>query len=216
MIDEEDAIAASGFGVRLSEALGGEAQNVVAKRARVSTSVMSKYLQGAEPGLFKAARLARALKVSLQWLATGEGAPSAQATGFFGIPIYDVRLAAGAASFVDGAQIIGEMPIDAGMLRSLGRTNSDGLGVFEAEGDSMFPLIDDGARVIADLKDTRLRDGVFAFRFDDELRIKRLRRTVDGIEIISQNSIYEPEHLRGEDLQRFAIIGRALLTVTFL
>lgn len=214
MIEDEDDIAASGFGVRLSEALGRETQNVIAKRSRVSTSVMSKYLQGAEPGLFKAARIAKALKVSLWWLATGEGKASAAASGFEGVPIYDVRLAAGAASFAEGAQVIGEMPLDAGLLRSLGRANAEGLGVFEAEGDSMFPLISDGSRVITDLRDTRLREGVFAFRFDDELRIKRLRRTADGIEVISQNPLYEPELLQGEDLERFALIGRALMAFT--
>lgn len=211
MIEDEDDIAASGFGVRLSEAMGHEKQNVIAKRSRISTSVMSKYLQGAEPGLFKAARLAKALKVSLWWLATGEGKASAAASGFQGIPIYDVRLAAGAASFAEGAQILGEMPVDAGLLRSIGRSSVEGLGLFEAEGDSMFPLFPDGARVMADLRDTRLREGVFAFRFDDELRIKRLRRTAEGVEVISQNPLYEPELLRGEDLDRFAIIGRALM-----
>lgn len=207
----EDGSDASGFGERLRAALGASAQNVVAKRAQVSTSSMARYLQGQMPPLDVAAKLAHVLGVDLVWLATGRGLPNAAAGGFQSIPIYDVRLAAGAASFAEGAQQIGAMPVDLGLLRSIGRISGDGLAGFEAEGDSMFPLIADGARVLADLNDSRLREGVFAFRFDDELRIKRLRRTVDGVEVISQNPLYEPELLRGEDLDRFAIIGRALM-----
>ncbi len=72
----------------------------------------------------------------------------------------------------------------------------------------MYPTIPDGARVLLDLRDTRLREGIFGFRLDDELRIKRLRRVSEGVEILSDNPRYEPELLVGHDLERFAVIGR--------
>lgn len=206
---EEDDYAARGFAERLELALGREEKGVVARRARIAPSTFTKYLAGgSEPGAFKVARLSKVLGVSLSWLLTGEGLPNAGAAGYAGVPIYDVRLAAGAASFAEGAKIIGEAPFDYDLLRQIGRSSVDGLGVVEAEGDSMFPTIDDGARVLLDLKDTRLREGVFGFRFDDELRVKRLRRVGEGVEVISDNPRYEPERLEGHDLERFAIIGR--------
>ncbi|QQQ17783.1 LexA family transcriptional regulator [Brevundimonas vitis] len=214
-MDDDDDLA-RGFSERLQLAMGTTSQAVVAKRARISTGAMSKYLNGSEPGLLKAARLAKALDVSLHWLATGEGAPSASSFGYVGLPIFDVRLSAGTASFSDAAREIGTMPFDMDLLRALGRANGDGLGVLEAEGDSMEPLISDGARVVIDFKDTRLREKVFAFRFDDELRLKRLRRTIDGIEILSENPRYEPELLSGEALNRFQILGRALWSGSML
>jgi phage repressor protein C with HTH and peptisase S24 domain len=204
----EDEAIGRDFATRLSDALGKLPQSVVAKRARVSTSVMSKYMAGSEPGLFKAARLARELGVSLNWLATGQGKPNAESLGFVSVPIYDVRLAAGAASFTEGAKVIGEAPIDSQLLRQLGRSNAEGLGMVEAEGDSMFPTIPDGARVLLDLKDTRLRDGIFGFRYDHELRVKRLRRTAEGVEILSDNPRYPPERLEGQGMELFSIIGR--------
>lgn len=208
---EEDDFGAAGFAQRLEIALGRMEKGVVARRARIAPSSFTKYVQGAaEPGAFKAARIAKVLGVNLQWLLTGEGVPNAAAGGYVGVPIYDVRLAAGTASFADGGQVIGEAPFDFSLLRQLGRTNGDGLGVLEAEGDSMEPTISDGARVLVDLKDVRLREGIFAFRFDDELRVKRLRRTGDGVEILSDNKHYEPERLEGPDLERFAVIGRVL------
>ena len=199
-----------GFAERLQAAIAQTPQAVVAKRAQVSTSVLHKYLRGSEPGVSSAARLAKALGVNLLWLATGEGSPNAESGGHVGVPIYDVRLAAGAASFVEAAPVIGEMPFDRELLRGFGHTDAAGLAVVEAEGDSMEPTIADGARVVLDLRDVRLREGVFGFRLGDELRIKRLRRMVDGVEFLSDNTRYEPELLTGENLDQFAIIGRAL------
>jgi phage repressor protein C with HTH and peptisase S24 domain len=200
------------FDVRLREAMGPMTQAVLAKRADVSTSKLSRILQGAEPSLQDAIRLARAVKADLIWLATGRGSPNAAAGGFVTVPIYDVRLAAGVASFSAAAEEIGEMPFDKGLLQDLGRATTDGLGVFMAEGDSMFPTIRDGGRVLADLRDTRLRDGVFAFRTGDDLRIKRLRRRVDGIEILSDNERYPAELVTGETADEITIIGRVLWT----
>lgn len=184
----------------------------------MSLSGFSHLLRGtSEPGAFKLARIAKVLGVSLEWLATGDGRPNGAASGYVDVPILDVRLAAGAASISDGARQIGTMPLDHALLRSLGRSSAEGLRFVEAEGDSMEPLIADGARVLVDTRDDRLREGVFAFRLGDELRIKRLRRRgVDGIEILSENDRYEPELLQGEQLDHFAILGRALLATNTL
>lgn len=214
--EQQEWEGASNFGVRLKLALGREPQNVIARRAGISTSTMSRIMQGADPGLAVAARLARLLDVDLVWLATGDGVPNAAAVGHVSVPIYDVRLAAGVASFTDAAPVIGQMPFDRGLLRDLGRNTAEGLAVFIADGDSMWPTIQDGARVLADLKDTRLREGIFAFRTGDELRIKRLRRLVDGIEIRSDNDRYSPETLTGDAADEVELIGHVLWTGTAL
>lgn len=213
--DVNDDEFAEAFAERLRAAMGSTPQAVVAKRARISTSGFSRLFQGREPGLFKAARIAKATGVSLEWLATGVGSPNASQAGFIEVPILDVRLAAGAASLSDGAHQIGTMPLDHELLRTIGRTSPDGLVVLTAEGDSMWPLIADGARVLVDTKDTRMREDIFAFRVGDELRIKRLRRLgIDGIEVMSENPRYEPEVLSGDLLEHFSIIGRALWSGT--
>lgn len=186
----------------------------LAKRADVPRATLDRILAGQEPRLGDALRLARVVETDLQWLATGRGAPNAASAGFVSVPIYDVRLAAGVATFAEAAEQIGEMPFDLGLLRDLGRTNTDGLAVFTAEGDSMWPTVQDGGRVLTDLKDVRLREGVFAFRTGDDLRIKRLRRLVDGIEIRSDNERYPPELLTGDAADELTIIGSVLWTGT--
>jgi phage repressor protein C with HTH and peptisase S24 domain len=207
---------ASDFGARLREAMGAMNQNVLAQRARVSKSTLSRILQGQEPRLDEAVRLAAETGANLMWLATGKGAAGGVDAAFVSVPIYDVRFAAGVASFADAADLMGEMPFDRGLLRDLGRIDAEGLGVFPVEGDSMTPLIADGARALVDLKSTRLREGIFAFRTGDELRIKRLRRLVDGIQILSENPIYEPELVTGDAADDLTIIGRVLWTGTAL
>lgn len=202
--------------MRLKSVIADGQQKHVAMRSGISTSTLSRIIQGAVPGLDQALMLAHVTGTDLMWLATGKGLPSAGSSGHVAVPIYDVRLAAGVASFSDAAEQIGEMPFDRGMLRDLGRSSADGLAVFIAEGDSMEPTIQDGARVLADLKDTRLREGIFAFRTGDELRIKRLRRLVDGIEINSDNERYSPELVTGDAADELTIIGNILWTGTAL
>lgn len=162
--------------------------------------------------------LAEAAKLSVSWLVTGDGAPDASSQGFHEIPLYDVRLAAGVAKFSDAARVVTMVPIDADLLRQIGRTTAEGLGWVESDGDSMAPTIPDGSRVLLDLHDTRLREGVFGFRLENDLRVKRLLRHGDGIEILSDNPRYPSERLDGPALEReqFQIIGRAKLGVTFL
>lgn len=217
MTAPQSDVAAISFGERLRAALGNTPQVHIRKRADISSTSMSLYVAGERvPKFVDGVRLAKALEVDPVWLATGVGSPNAAAGGFVSVPIYDVRLAAGVASFSEAADQIGDMPFDMGLLRDLGRSNADGLAVFIAEGDSMWPTIADGARVLADLKDTRLREGIFAFRTGDELRIKRLRRLVDGIEIRSDNNRYPPETVHGDDADELAIIGHVLWTGTAL
>ena len=178
----------------------------------MSLSGFNQLLKGrSEPGAFKLARIAKVLGVSLEWLATGAGRPNNSPSGYVDIPRLDVRLAAGAGSITDLAQQIGVVPMSREMLLTMGRTNAEGLRFVDAEGDSMEPLISDESLILVDTNDTRIREGVFAFRLGDELRVKRLRRIgVEGIEVISDNPRYDPEVLQGHALEHFAILGRAL------
>ncbi|WP_167544794.1 XRE family transcriptional regulator [Brevundimonas vesicularis] len=212
VVDDDIAGPYSDFADRLRAAMGAVPQTLVAKRADMSLSGFNQLLKGrSEPGAFKLARIAKVLGVSLEWLATGDGKPNSGPFGYVDIPLLDVRLAAGAGSITDLAKQIGVVPMTREMLQIMGMANAEGLRFVMAEGDSMEPLISDESSVLVDIRDTRLREGVFAFRLGDELRIKRLRRLgVDGVEVISENPRYEPEVLQGHDLEQFAILGRAL------
>ena len=212
MVDDDNVGPYADFADRLRSAMGAAPQTLVAKRADMSLSGFNQLLKGrSEPGAFKLARIAKVLGVSLEWLATGARRPNNSPSGYVDIPRLDVRLAAGAGSITDLAQQIGVVPMSREMLLTMGRTNAEGLRFVDAEGDSMEPLISDESLILVDTNDTRIREGVFAFRLGDELRVKRLRRIgVEGIEVISDNPRYDPEVLQGHALEHFAILGRAL------
>lgn len=201
----------AGFAQRMKEAMSPEKPTAFAARIGLPSGTLFKYL-GANgstaPRLDIVARIAEGLGVTLDWLVLGRGEGPDDSLEIGRVPIYDVRLAAGAASFTEGAKRLGDMPFDRELLKQLGRTSTEGLGLVEAEGDSMEPTIPDGARVLIDLNDTRLREGVFGFRYEDQLRVKRLRRVADGVEIMSDNTRYSSELLLGSDLGSFQVIGR--------
>lgn len=62
----------SDLATRLRFALGRESVNSFAQRCGIAESGVRKYLTGSEPGAAKAAAMAKALGVRLDWLVSGE------------------------------------------------------------------------------------------------------------------------------------------------
>lgn len=206
----------AGFGERLNEAIAPEKLTAFARRADVPHGTVSKYARGlgTAPRLDIAARLAKAANCTLEWLVWGEGDGPAGESGVLHIPRYDATLAAGAGSWNEGRQLLDYMPFNADFLRQrLNRTSAGGLLVLEAKGDSMEPTIRDGALLLIDEEDRRLVDGIMAFVLDGDARVKRFRKRVDGVSLISDNPAYEPEEVSGKALNKLLIIGRPLLGV---
>ncbi|MCY6986751.1 hypothetical protein OYB56_01595, partial [Acinetobacter baumannii] len=83
----------------------------------------------------------------------------------------------------------------------------------DVDGDSMEPRIPSGSVVIIDKSVNRLEQvqnrKVYAIRYGDELKIKRLSRRYDGALIIdSDNPSYEREIVEPQDLEHIGIIGK--------
>ena len=72
----------------------------------------------------------------------------------------------------------------------------------------MFPTIADGAMVLVDETMTRITDGIFAFVLDGDARLKRFRRSVSGLTIISDNPAYPAEEIDTSQLSALQIIGQ--------
>lgn len=201
-----------GFARRLADAIFPEKPTAFAKRAGVSSGLISKYLsaRGASGHrLDMVARIAECAGVSLDWLVWGRGEGEPLKGEVIRVPRYNATLAAGAGSWNEGKQLLDEIPFTPAFFQKrLGRSTGAGFAVLEARGDSMEPGISDGDLLLIDEGDTRLTDGVFAFVLDDEARVKRFRRRIDGVSIISDNSTYSAEELASDQLGRINIIGR--------
>jgi phage repressor protein C with HTH and peptisase S24 domain len=225
----EDATRASGdskdqkglkvlFGERLSSTLRdkGLSQADLSRLSGEARSKISAYATGEKmPSVETAITISRALGMSVEQLILGAAAvsqsQSQSAVYAHTVPILDIRLAAGAGAWSTEEIIDGHMVIDDELMRQINRTTTDGLFVAHVDGDSMEPLISDKAPVLIDSHDDRIREGVYAIQFGQDLRIKRLRPGgFGGIDLISENNVYPVERIEGPDLAQFKIIGRAL------
>jgi len=204
----------AGFGMRLAEAMSPEKPTAFAQRIGVPQNTVSKYVRGAGsagPRLDIVAKMADGLGCSIDWLVWGRGQGPEAEKSFIRIPRFDATLAAGAGSWNDGRRHLDDIPFTAEFLRKrLNRTSTMGLSVLTAAGDSMAPTIADGALLLVDEDDKHLTDAVFAFVLDGDARVKRFRRTLSGITLVSDNPDYPAETVSGDDLAKLQIIGKVL------
>lgn len=81
-------------------------------------------------------------------------------------------------------------------VKRKGLRHSDAVVVY-AKGDSMEPSIHDGNALVVNLGERKIRDGkIYAIRYGDELRVKRLFRRYDGSLILrSDNTTKYPDEI---------------------
>jgi len=212
-MDDDRLIDMEGFGQRLRDAIFPEKPTAFANRIGVNQPTLFKYLKpppNFSPSLEIIARIAKGAGCSIDYLATGRGDAPQVDDEVVKIPRYDVALAAGAGSWNERKRKLDDIPFTrAFLLNRLFRTSTKGLAVVTAKGDSMERTIMDGALVLIDEDDRSLVDGVMAFVLDGEARIKRFRKTIHGVQILSDNPAYPPELVENSDLDRIQVIGRA-------
>jgi repressor LexA len=105
------------------------------------------------------------------------------------VPYLAVRAAAGQGLAADESLIRTE-PFAPSLLRELGVAPDDA-SLVSASGDSMAPTLLDGDRLLVDRGDARVGgEGIFVFRRDDLLSVKRVARVADGLRLVSDNAAY--------------------------
>ena len=216
MVDFEDD---QNLQSRLDEVLRKFAS--VADLARVigvSDNAIYKWLSGrGQPSVANLVALAKAAKVSVEWLATGhEDAAAKRSTvrgtehnGFAYVARYDVSGPGARGEPLRSEQIVDYLAFKKEWVRS--RLNADprNLLLIEAVGDSMAPTLEDSDLLLVDLAEPRFRhDGIYVLRREHELAVKRLQRRPDGtLNIISDNPAYESSIVASDSVH---IIGRVI------
>lgn len=128
------------------------------------------------------------------------------------LPVYDLRLSAGPGAWAsDDSEPLFHEPYRHQWLRSITAAAPSMLIVARVEGDSMENTLHSGDQVLIDRSRKRAnRDGIYGFRLDDELMVKRI--AVDPqtrlLSIISDNSQYPRwDGVRPDSID---IIGRVI------
>jgi phage repressor protein C with HTH and peptisase S24 domain len=194
------------------------------RKAGVSRSYLSQVLS---EGFRFGEKAARALEISLRLPKgsldiEGESSlapvsvwekPDDLPEGTFAIvPRISVRLSAGGGAITGEEMDLPPLAFRDDWIRKKGVTSKGNLRICEVTGDSMEDRLQEGDSVLIDTGQIEVMNNeVYAIRYGDELRIKRLSKRFDGgLLIRSDNPRYPEESLTPEQAQHITVIGRML------
>lgn len=186
----------------------------LARAVGVSDNAIYKWVSGrGQPSMISLVNLARAARVSIEWLATGQEASkgdpqNTEAGDYVYMPRNSVRSPVGRGT-VQSRQIVDYVALKTEWLSRRIGIDPKSLILVEAVSDSMTPTIDEGDLVLVDLRDPRFRhDGIYVLRAGGDLSIKRIQRRPDGKLIIrSDNAAYEPAVVAADSIN---VVGHAI------
>ncbi len=206
----------------------------LARAVGVSPSAFRKWLRGeAEPSRERLVALADAARVSIAWLAKGEG-PEPQfeeMTGaaqkraavlglrgvvsphrFVLLPKRPEAAAAGAGTPPAPDQRSEFIAFGHDWIRATLGLQPDDLLLETAVGESMYPTIRSDDLLLVDTTDRKLREfGIYVLEFQGERLVKRVQRKLDNsLVLISDNAIYEPERIPTERAGEVRVLGRVV------
>lgn len=203
-------------------------QVTIYTRIGVSRGTISGWVSGKmdQPRGDNLEKLAKVLRCSAKWLAFGddEDLPTDNGLGldssqlgtsnknFVNIPIYDIELSAGNGRTSNGESITGEYPIHQSIIESMGVPASEA-AIVKVRGDSMTDTLWDGDVVLIHTADkTPISDKIYAFRLDNELRVKRFFKQLDGSwRVVSDSNdkgSYPDEVVSAHNIEQLTILGR--------
>ena len=81
--------------------------------------------------------------------------------------------------------------------------------MMDVVGDSMEPEFYEGDTLLVDKSDIEIRDGkIYVVTLGEELRVKRIFNSLNGLILRSDNQKYPDIHVEGPDLETFVVHGR--------
>tara|TARA_B110000211_G_scaffold15953_1_gene16659 strand:- start:249 stop:899 length:651 start_codon:yes stop_codon:yes gene_type:complete len=205
---------------RISKAIGDNV-SAFSRESGLGESLLRQYIAGSKPGLDKAAAIAKAGKVNLLWLATGEGPMSMSAdtnasvqselSDFALIPGYNVQVSAGNGSIPVNEEPTRRLAFRHRWLKYRGLNEKDLVMVF-TKGDSMEPTIADNNTLMVDTSDTDPQDGgIYVIRNDGHLLVKRTQIAPgQGVWLISDNKEYDKLLVQFDKTEDLEVIGKVV------
>lgn len=121
------------------------------------------------------------------------------------VPLYDVEASAGGGSFLDNERVKTKLSFTRHSLKRQG-LEEEYLACLLCRGDSMTPTIHERDTIMIDLRRKEADGGIFVFRHENSLFVKRLIREKGGIRVISDNQIYPEWVIEPHD--DYEIIGK--------
>ncbi len=198
-------------------------QQQLADFAGVSKGLVGQWFNGSTGlGAKPLSAFDKKTNFSINWLADGTGdkykthvlpaITESESEDRIRFPRLNAEATCGAAGTINDhyIEIVDYVTVAAAWAREKLGGNLNKIQVITARGDSMEPTIENGDVMFVDTAVEAFEgDGLYLLWYIDGLKAKRLQSTVGGgLMIISDNSSYRTETVRGEDLNAVRIIGR--------
>ena len=198
-------------------------QQQLADFAGVSKGLVGQWFNGSTGlGAKPLSAFDKKTNFSINWLADGTGdkykthvlpaITESESEDRIRFPRLNAEATCGAAGTINDhyIEVVDYVTVAAAWAREKLGGNLNKIQVITAHGDSMEPTIENGDVMFVDTAVEAFEgDGLYLLWYIDGLKAKRLQSTVGGgLMIISDNSSYRTETVRGEDLNAVHIIGR--------
>lgn len=191
-----------------------------ADRLGINVVTYRSYENGTNGFTKHAAKFAKALKVTADWLLQGgpvsehfdaqSSHPALAIPDVAMVRQVDISYAMGDGSVVSDYPETGLMPFDWNFLRMLGARTTDHLFISRGEGDSMAPTIFDNDLVMVDASRNRIsmQDRIWALSVAGAGMIKRLRALPDDKILVLSDNPSVPEQIY--DAADVYIVGKVI------
>lgn len=213
--------------VREARTEKGMSQQELAKAVGVKYQTIQDLETGKSQGSKHIVAIAQALGKDPIALQTGKAGPAADVptrprdnivdvggVEFAKLPVFDIRFAAGAGAINDDEKPIDTYLISINLLRSMTSAPLSEIGVFQVDGDSMEPTINNRDWIFVDRRRVRLTNpGIYCLNFEGDALVKRAAQHLQTgvVTLISDNAKYPVQEITGGE--RLIVVGRVFLSI---
>ncbi|MDQ2192765.1 MULTISPECIES: LexA family transcriptional regulator [Vibrio] len=132
--------------------------------------------------------------------------------GYVTLDIYEQAVSAGHGALVVSEEKSSDIVFSEAFIHNDIGVNPINVFLMPVKGDSMYPTLKNGALVMVNRVEQFTGDGVYVFRFDGQLMVKRLQFSKHGLTVVSDNSTYKEWELSKTEISGndFEIIGEVV------
>lgn len=189
----------------------------IVNRTGLSKGTVSQWLNGhTQPRGDNLLILSEALSASPEWLQFGVISQDSHTIqhGFktYEVPVLDIQLSAGCGVDPGSEAVVKTLPVPEPLLEEF-NVSPQNASIVAVKGDSMETTLRDGDRIVIDTSQSRpTNNGIFAFAFDDELKVKRFIKNFDQNWTIRSDNTFDPAYqdqtVAPHNMSQLRIIGR--------
>ncbi|CAK3436766.1 Transcriptional regulator [Vibrio crassostreae] len=132
--------------------------------------------------------------------------------GYVSLDLYEVEVSAGHGALVVSEEKSSAIVFSEAFINNDIGANPNNVFLMPVKGDSMYPTLKNACLVMVNKVDQFTGDGIYVFRFDDQLMVKRLQFSKYGLSVVSDNDTYKQWELSKEEVisNDFQIIGEVV------